>query len=217
MAMIEVSPQGENRIVVSPGANASLVPADLERFPHIWDGVKIFLTQMETSLPSVFTALNMAKKHDVLTVLNPAPAPSDPPSSRLLGLVDFLVPNEWEAQALSGIRLKKDSDLPQMAKRLLDQGVGNVVVTRGPQGLFFKNPHEEIWMKAFKVKAIDTTAAGDAFVAALACGLAAGKPWREVLRWANGAGALAATTLGAQPSLPRRKDLQRFLARHSSP
>jgi ribokinase len=94
-------------------------------------------------------------------------------------------------------------------------GVKNVVITLGPKGLFFKNRHEEIRMKAFNVKVIDTTAAGDAFMGALACGLAENKPIREVLMFANAAGALATTKLGAQPSLPSRKEVETFFKNQS--
>lgn len=98
-----------------------------------------------------------------------------------------------------------------MARRLLAKGPGNVVITLGAKGLYFRNRDEEIWMDAFPVKAVDSTAAGDAFMGALACGLAEGKPIREVLLRANAAGALAATKLGAQRSLPRRKEVERLL------
>jgi len=94
-------------------------------------------------------------------------------------------------------------------------GVKNVVITLGPKGLFYKNRSEELWMGAFKVKVIDTTAAGDAFLGALATGLAENKPIQEALRFANAAGALATTKLGAQPSLPFRKDLEVFLSKIS--
>ncbi len=100
-----------------------------------------------------------------------------------------------------------------MAEKFLDQGVKNVVITLGSKGLFFKNRSEEIWMNAFRVNVIDTTAAGDAFLGAFASGLSENKPIREVLRFANGAGALATTKLGAQPSLPSRRDLNMFLKR----
>jgi len=96
---------------------------------------------------------------------------------------------------------------------LLKMGVKNVVITLGPKGLFFKNRSKEIWMKAFKVKVIDTTAAGDAFMGALTRGLAGGKPIREILRFASAAGALATTKLGAQPSLPSKNELDVFLAK----
>jgi ribokinase len=118
-----------------------------------------------------------------------------------------------EAQLLTGIKWKEDEDIRKMAKRLLEMGPKNVVITLGSKGLFFKNEAEEIRMKAFKVKAIDTTAAGDAFMGALACGLSEGKSAREFLRLANAAGAFATMKLGAQPSLPSRKELEAFLAR----
>jgi ribokinase len=103
-----------------------------------------------------------------------------------------------------------------MAERLLGMGAKNVVITLGPKGLFFKNRGEELRMDAFRVKVIDTTAAGDVFLGALATGLAESKPIQEALRFANAAGALATTKLGAQPSLPFRKDLDIFLTRISS-
>ena len=209
VAVIELVPQGENRILISPGANASLSGKDLQRHPGVWTGVKVFVVQLETPLEAVAKGLLLARKNGALTILNPAPAA--PLSSEILSLVDFLVPNEWEAHSLSGMRKK---DLPRIAKALLGKGVKNVVITLGAQGLYFNNRDEEIWMDAFRVKAVDTTAAGDAFVGALACGLAAGKPIRQTLKMANAAGALAATRLGAQPSLPGRRELERFLGKH---
>jgi ribokinase len=209
IALIEVNPQGENRIIVSPGANSFLSTKDLKSFTQVWKGIRVFVAQLEIPLQTVSLALQAAKDQDALTLLNPSP--SIPLPSALLSLVDFLVPNEWEAQSLTGIKMKRDQDLPKMAKSLLSRGVKNVVITLGPKGLFFKNREEEICLEAFRVKAVDTTAAGDAFMGALACGLSEGKPIPEVLRFANGAGALATTKLGAQPSLPRRKDLESFL------
>jgi ribokinase len=123
------------------------------------------------------------------------------------------VPNEWEAQFLTGIKWKKEQDFLKMAKKLLEKGTKNVVITLGSKGLFLKNRFEEIWMKAFRVKVVDTTAAGDAFMGGLACGLSEHQPIREVLRFANGAGALATTKLGAQSSLPKKKDLKMFLSK----
>jgi ribokinase len=117
-----------------------------------------------------------------------------------------------EAQSLTGIKWKGDQDIRKMAERLLKMGVKNVVITLGPKGLFFKNRSEEFWMKASKVKVVDTTAAGDAFLGALAVGLSENRPIHEALRFANGAGALATTKLGAQPSLPFRKELKVFLS-----
>jgi ribokinase len=211
MALIELTPRGENRIIVSSGANRSLSEKDLKRLHHVWSGVNVFVTQLEIPLQTVKTGLEMAKHHGAITLLNPSPAAQL--SSDVLSLVDYLVPNEWEAQSLTGLKLKRDQDIPRIAKRLLEMGTGNVVMTLGSKGLFFKNRSEEIWMKAFRVNVVDTTAAGDALMGALACGLSESKPIREVLRFANGAGALATTKLGAQPSLPLRKDLEIFLSK----
>lgn len=209
VALIELTLEGENRIIVSPGANESLSIRDLKALPQVWKGVGVFVTQLEIPLPTVKSALRMAKDHSALTLLNPSPI--IPLPSEILSLVDFLVPNEGEAERLTGIRMRSGKDLAKMADRLLTKGVKNVVVTLGAQGLFFKNRDGEFWMDVFPVKAVDTTAAGDAFMGALAFGLAGGMPIRKVLRWASAAGALAATKLGAQPSLPKKKELRKFL------
>jgi ribokinase len=179
VAIIELNPQGENRIIVSPGANAALTGGDLKDLPSAWKGIDVFVTQLEIPLPAVETALKMAKKNNALTLLNPSPATFLP--SELLAKIDFLVPNEWEAQLLTGLKIKKRGDLPKVAGRLLAGGARNVVITLGLKGLFFKNSKEEIWMEAFRVKAVDTTAAGDAFMGGLACCLSDGRPVQEAL------------------------------------
>jgi ribokinase len=211
MALIELTPKGENRIIVSSGANGSLSAKEIKRLSPIWKAVNIFVTQMEIPIATVKMGLKMAKKYGALTLLNPSP-PIRLPFS-ILSLVDFIVPNEWEAQFLTGIKWKGERDIHKIAKRLLEMGVKNVVITLGPKGLYFKSMSEEILIKAFRVKVVDTTAAGDAFMGALACGLSEHQPIREVLRFANGAGALTSTKLGAQPSLPLRKDLDTFLSK----
>ena len=211
MALIELTPEGENRIIVSPGANRSLSRKDLKRLVPLWKGIKVFITQLEIPIETVKMGLKMAKDHGALTLLNPSPPIRLSPD--ILSWVDFLVPNEREAQFLTGLKMKGDRDIPKIAKKLLDRGAKNVVITLGPKGLFFKNRNEEIWVKGFRVNVIDTTAAGDAFMGALACALFEGKPIQEVLTFANGAGALATTILGAQPSLPLRKNLDVFLTK----
>ena len=209
-AVIELTPKGENRIIAFLGANGSLSVNDLKRLERYWKGVGVFVTQLEIPFPTVEKGLKMAKEKGALTLLNPSPPVQLP--SHVLSSVDFIVPNEVEAQYLTGIKLKGDREIRKMAEKFLDQGVKNVVITLGSKGLFFKNRSEEVWMNAFRVNVIDTTAAGDAFLGALASGLSENKPIREVLRFANGAGALATTKLGAQPSLPLKKDLNRFLS-----
>jgi ribokinase len=215
LAWIELNPEGENRIIVSPGANRSLSERDLKKSGQAWKEIGVFVTQLEIPIPTVEMGLRMAKKHGALTLLNPSPPLRLSP--HIFSMLDFLVPNEWEAQNLTGLRMERKEDIEKMADRLLVMGAKNVVITLGPKGLFFKNEREAIWMKAFRVNVVDTTAAGDAFVGALACALAENKPIREVLKFANGAGALATTKLGAQPSLPSRRNLDRLLSRGLSP
>jgi ribokinase len=210
-AVIELTPKGENRIVSFLGANGSLSVDDLRRLARYWRGVDVFVTQLEVPLPSVERGLRMAKEQGAVALLNPSPPTQLP--RRILSLADFIVPNEWEAQFLTGIKWRGGREIQKMAERLLDRGVKNVVVTLGSKGLFFKNRSEEFWMKAFKVNVVDTTAAGDAFLGALAFSLSENKPIREALAFANAAGALATTKLGAQPSLPFRKELEVFLSK----
>jgi ribokinase len=209
MAVIELTLKGENRIIASLGANGSLSINDLKKVAKYWKGVGIFITQLEIPIETVEMGLKMAKDHQALTLLNPSPTIKLSPY--LLSLVDFIVPNEVEAQLLTGIKWRENKDIHKIAERLLEMGPKNVVITLGSKGLFFKNKVEEIRMKALKVKVIDTTAAGDAFVGALAFGLSEGKSVREVLKFANAAGALATMKLGAQPSLPQREELDIFL------
>ena len=213
MAVIELTPKGENRIVVSPGANGSLSLKDLKRIRSCWRGVDVFITQLEIPLPTAERGLRLAKDVEAITLLNPSPPVQHSPC--LFSLVDFIVPNEREAQSLTGIKWKGDQDIRRMAEKLLKMGAKNVVITLGSKGLFFKNRREEFWMNAFHVKVLDTTAAGDAFLGALAVGLAENKPIQEALRFANAAGALATTKLGAQPSLPLRRELLFFLKNHT--
>ena len=216
-AVIELTPKGENRIIAFLGANGSLSVNDVRRLERYWRGIRIFVTQLEIPLKTVERGLRTAKDRSALTLLNPSPPVRLP--SKILSLVDFIVPNEVEAQLLTGIKWKGDQEIGKMANRLLGMGVKNVVITLGAKGLFFKNRDEELWMKAFSVNVVDTTAAGDAFLGGLATSLSENMPIQEALKFANGAGALATTKLGAQPSLPSRRELEAFLKkpRRTSP
>ncbi len=208
-AVIELTTKGENRIIAFLGANGSLSVNDLKRLERHWSGVGVFVTQLEIPLETVGRGLRTAKDQGALTLLNPSPP--IPLPSHILSTVDFIVPNEVEAQLLTGIKWKGDREIRKMANRLLDMGAKNVIITLGPKGLFFKNRNQELWMKALRVNVVDTTAAGDAFLGALATSLSENKPIQEALKFANGAGALATTKLGAQPSLPSKRELKAFL------
>ena len=209
MAFVELNPKGENRIIVSPGANGTLTGKDVARLEQPWKGIGVFVTQFEIPLATVQRSLRMAKGRGAITLLNPSPVVSFPPA--LLSLVDFLVPNESEAQALTGIRLKRNHDLERVGNKLLAMGTGNVVITLGVKGLFYKNNDTQLRMRAFKVRSVDSTSAGDAFMGGLACGLSEDMPIDDTLRFASAAGALATTKLGAQPSLPSRAEVDALL------
>ncbi|TLN05733.1 ribokinase, partial [bacterium] len=194
VALITVSEDGQNTIVVAAGANGRLSAADLLAAEEAFEGTGVVVLQLEIPLPAVEAAARLGQKHGAAVVLNPAPA--QPLSDELLGLVDYLVPNQPELGLLSG-----QADLEGGSQALLQRGVRNLVVTLGEQGARWVSTSGSLEIPAFAVRAVDTVAAGDAFVGAFAAALAEGRPEREALLRANAAGALAVTRAGAQPSL----------------
>ena len=213
IAIIEVDDSGQNTIVVAPGANAQVTRADVDAVRSIITSSQAVIAQLEIPLDTVWHALNVARATDVLTILNPAPA--QPLSTEILSLVDLLVPNETEAAQLTGIEAKDDASVEQAARQLHERGARTIVVTLGDRGALVLAEHRAWRVPPFRVKAIDTTAAGDAFVGALATAYASHGDLEAALREANAAGALAATKLGAQPSMPTRAELDEFL-QHAS-
>jgi ribokinase len=211
VALIVVDSRGRNQIAVAPGANERLTrEAALTHASGIgW--AQALLCQLETPVPTVLWALQSAKRHGVLTILNPAPARSLPPD--IFSLVDVLTPNEIEASALSGVEVKGPESAGKAAERLLAMGAGRVVVTLGDQGSFLSDGASRVHFPAFPVEAVDATGAGDAFSGALAVELASGRSLREAIPFANAAGALATTRRGAQESFPGRAQVEELLAR----
>ncbi len=169
------------------------------------------IAQLEIPLDTVLYAMQLTHQANVLTVLNPAPA--QPLLTELLSLIDLLIPNEIEAALLTGIEVKDEASAEQAARKLHERGAGVIVITLEERGAIVLDERGARRIPPFRVKAIDTTAAGDAFVAALAVAHAAGRDLDTALREANAAGALAATKRGAQPSLPTRAELDEFLKR----
>jgi ribokinase len=210
VALIVVDDHGENSIVVSSGANMRLSPADVEAAGAVIAAADVLILQLEVPLESVIRSAELARAHGVKVVLNPAPARRLP--SSLLSMVDVLVPNESEAALLAGLPVGTQAEAETAAGALLRSGVGTVILTLGERGALPARAGEIQVCPAFDVKPVDTTAAGDAFVAGLAVALAEGKGLSEAVRWGNAAGGLATTKLGAQPSLPTRQALERLLA-----
>jgi ribokinase len=204
VALITVSQDGQNTIVVAAGANAQLSAQDVLSAEAAFEDAGAVVLQLEIPLPAVEAAARLGRKHGAVVLLNPAPA--QPLSDGLLALVDYLIPNQTELQQLAGL-----SNLDHAASALLGRGVRNLVVTLGEQGARWVSAAGMVDAPAFKVQAVDTVAAGDAFVGAFAVALAEGRPVAQALRYGNAAGALAVTRAGAQPSLPSRAELEAFL------
>jgi len=210
VALITLDEAGSNTIVVAPGANMVLTPHDVfQAFKHI-ASMDVVVVQMEVSLECVQEAARAGRARGAKVVLNPAPA--RPLSDDIYKNVDVLVPNETETGLLTGLPVDTLEQAEQAANHLLEMGVGAVVLTLGGRGALVVTPGERsIHIPPHVVQVIDTTAAGDAFVAGLAVGLAEGLNLAEAARLGNSAGAIAVTRLGAQPSMPTRKDVVRML------
>ncbi len=213
-ALILVDRAGENLIGVASGANALLTADDVDRVPaDVFQSAQVFLTSLETPLPTVVRGLERAKEAGLTTVLNPAPAAIEVADRRVLSLVDVLTPNEGEAAALAGdaIESNRTSDAIERAQRagerLRSLGTIAVVITLGAEGCLVV-AEEVTHLPGLNVQAVDATAAGDAFNGALAVALAEGKPLIDAARWANRIAAVAVSRVGAQPSLPRREEIQ---------
>jgi ribokinase len=209
VALIFVGGGGENSIAVASGANDRLTPADVRRAQAAFHRTDILLVQLETPLAAVTAAIDLATKAGAQVILNPAPARPLPPG--LLRKVSILTPNEHEAELLTGIKVTDGASASQAANHLLRLGVGTVILTLGARGAFIADGGAGAWLPAFKVKAVDTTAAGDIFNGALAVALAEGRPLSAAVDFAQAAAALSVTRLGAQPSAPRRREIDRLL------
>ena len=207
IALITVDSGGENSIAVAPGANAKLTPGHIKNARQIIEASAVVLLQLEIPLETVMAAVEIAAESDVDVILNPAPAQELP--EELLSKVAYLTPNESEALLLTD---HKNSDPAETVKKLLQSGIRNVILTLGADGVYWANNQEQQKLSAFKVKPVDTTAAGDVFNGSLAVALSEEKPLSDAIQFASAAGALSVTKLGAQPSAPTRQEILTFLA-----
>ena len=201
VAFIVVDPAGGNQIVVVPGCNYRLTPDELQGRDDLLSG-SILLLQLETPVDTVLCALRQGKQKGMRTVLNPAPA--TPLPHEYFPLVDLLTPNETEVSTLTGVTVKDRRTAEEAGARLLKMGCGDVIITLGAQGSLWVGKDGARSFPAFSVRAVDSTAAGDAFNGALATALAEGRAMEQAIPFANAAGACATTRRGAQESLPDR-------------
>lgn len=210
IALILVDQSGENAIAVAPGANEHLTPEDVERAEPAIAACDVLLLQLEVPLPTVERAAALGRRHGKRVLLNPAPYLAVPDS--LLAHVDILTPNETEAEMLLGGGEAGLGGVASTAEELLRRGVGCVIVTLGREGVFVVTPELQYHVPGRHVKAVDTTAAGDAFSGALAVAVAEGREFRKAVRFAITASALSVTRLGAQTSLPTRAEVDGLAA-----
>jgi len=210
-AFIAIYPSGNNSIVVDPGANFTLEPADVEKTKDSIAAADAILTVLEIPPETVEAVLRAGRDAGKLTVLDAGPARRC--SLEILKLADIVSPNESELEALSGERVEGREFIRKAAEKLLELGVRTVVVKMGSDGAMLVNAEGAKHFPAHKITAVDPTAAGDAFSAALTVKLAAGVGMDDAIRYANAAGALAVTRLGALPSLPTWDEVDVFLAK----
>lgn len=214
VALIFVGEDGENSIAVGSGANAKLSPADVRKAKSAIHAADVVVLQLESPLETVLAAAELAAARGIPVILNPAPA--QPLPDRLLKNVSIITPNETEAELLTGVKVGGDASCARAADVLLCKGVQTVIITLGAQGAFVATADSKQRVPGFAANPVDTTAAGDAFNGALSVALAEGRPLTEAVRFANAAGAIAVTRMGAQPSAPSRKEIQKLTAGKAS-
>jgi ribokinase len=209
-AIIEVDNLGRNRIIVISGANSELKANDLN--PEILTKIsskKVLLSQLECPYTELVSIFNVAKSNDFFTILNPAPARKL--EKEFIQLIDLIVPNQFEAEFLTGIKVTDGNSAVAAGKELISQGAKSVLITMGEEGsVLVTNEGSELF-NTFKVKVADTTAAGDAFCGALAVALSEGLDLKSAIRFASATGALSVQFEGATTSMPTRQEIEKLL------
>jgi ribokinase len=210
VAIITVDHQGENRIIVIPGANGKVDETDVQRIIPLLPQATVLLLQLEVPLSAIIAAAKVAKNAGVKVMLDPAPAPDDFPQE-LYSLIDIITPNETEVERLTGLEMTDENLWRKAAKMLLNYGVKTAVIKLGARGVFCMNSSQQFHVNPFPVQVVDTVAAGDGFNGAMATALDRGLSLREAVIWGAAAGALTTTKSGAQPALPNWETFNQFL------
>ncbi len=208
VACIVVDDSAQNAIIGAPGANLGLTVEDVRQAAATIRSADVLVAPLEVPVATVLEAFRIAKAAGVRTLLNPAPALPLP--EELLDLVDVCIPNEVELEILTTHQVTTVAEAERAARLLLADGPGTVIVTLGARGALIVNEGSCEHVPAPAVQAVDPTAAGDAFTGSLAVFLAEGLPLSQAVRQANAVAALSVTRMGAQNSLPRREEVDRF-------
>ena len=207
-ALIVVDSEGRNQIAVAPGANRALTPTDVDQREAYVAWAEVVVCSLEVPLVAARRALELARRHGAVTILNPAPLPDR--GLDFLDLADYVTPNESEAARLTALTVTDAAGAGEAATAIRALGATRVIVTLGAAGALADGPDGRVHAPAPRVTAVDTTGAGDAFNGALAVALAERRPLAAALAFANTAAALACTKRGAQPSMPTRPEVERL-------
>ena len=209
-ALIEIDEEdAQNRIIVIFAANEMVKEDAVLAAEKDFADCDAVLTQFETTTEAVLTAKKLAKKYQKPFILNPAPFVEVPDS--LFDGVDYVTPNETEAEFYTGVKVDTIEDCRKAAEKFFEKGVKNVVITLGVRGVFFTNGKEEIFVPALNVKAVETTGAGDAFNGGFVTAIAEGYPIETALKFATCTAAISVTRLGSSPSMPYREEILELL------
>lgn len=207
VALINVDATGENSISVASGANAALSKEDISDATDVISGAEVLVMQLETPVETIAFAAEVAKRHGVTVVLNPAPAPRVPLPEELLRNVDIIIPNKTEAEIISGVAITDGDSEREAIAAIAAKGVGATIVTLGSKGALLCCGGDLVEVPPVKVKAVDTTAAGDTFCGAFCVALTEGKSLVEAVAFGNKAAAISVTRHGAQQSIPVREEV----------
>lgn len=221
VAIVAVERSGQNSIMVVAGANGRLEPSDVNQYSQMVRESDVLLLQLEIPLNSVVESIRIAKSAKTRVVLDPAPVPHDWPALirqihetvNISDPIDLICPNETEASALAGLPVGNLIEAEKAARTLHAQGISNVIITLASQGALLFDGQATHHIPPFPITAVDTTAAGDAFAGALGVRWSETNCLTEAIRFANAAGAIAATRPGAQCSLPSREEIEEMLSR----
>jgi len=205
VAPIFVEPDGQNRILVVKGANDAVRPADVDAAADMLKSADCIVLQFEIPLATVYYTIAFARQHGIRCILNPAPG--QPVEIRELSGLDYFIPNESEAQTITGMAVRNVDDAKRCAEKLLNDGIRRVIITLGSKGSLLAGRNLSEHVSAFPVESIDSTGAGDAFIGSFAVFLAEGLPELEAVRRANLYAGLSTTGVGTQKSF---YDRQRF-------
>lgn len=206
VALINVDKNGENCITVASGANGTLSIDDIKNAESAIKDASILIMQLETPMETVSFAAQVAKKNGITVVLNPAPGVELPDD--LLTNIDILIPNTTEAEIISGINITDEESAKTAIYAIVSKGIRTVIVTLGSKGALAFENDEFIYIPAYKVEAIDTTAAGDTFCGGLCVALSEGRNLREAIQFASKASSISVTRMGAQASIPTREEVK---------